>query len=361
MTVEGAGPGLEGRLEPSFFPESGSRHVPALLTARWSLRAVALLLDQALLGGVAYLASSTVPIGVPSYVPLLGVVEASGEPWTHSGWVVATVVVMFLMQAYLGSTPGKLFVGIAVVREADGRPAGSLRTAGRLVAHLLDGILLVGYMRPVWDPKRQTYADTIARTVVLSSRRPLPFRGRHGAPTPPDVWELPAAPPTRRWATWVSATACVLGVMLSLVMTGSAIGTRDEWCTTSATPEEDYLTLGGGSVTVEPGWTIERRLGIERRREDDEAGIRVMWGWNGTIPQGDVVLTATFTRADGTEPLVIEHRMRDGVVRPGVGEPLPDGGAAVYLPLDTTAALGPDWTWALTTTVAGKTSPVCRP
>lgn len=361
MTVEGAGPGLEARLDPGVLVEPWVREVPPLLTARWSLRVVALLLDQALLGGVAFLASSTVPIGVPSYVPLVGAVESSGQPWTHNAWVVTTVVAMLLMQAYLGSTPGKLFVGIAVVREADARPAGLLRTLGRLVAHLFDGILLVGYLRPVWHGKRQTYADTLARTVVLISRRPLPFRLRPGPPPLPDAWELPVAPPWRRWATWVSASACVLGVMLSVVMSGSTIGNRDEWCTTSASLAEDSFALAGGSVAVDPGWTVERRLGIERRRATDEAGIRVMWGWNGTLPQDDVTLTATFSRADGTEPLVIEHRMRDGVVLPGVGEPLPDGSAGVLLPLETTAALGEDWTWSLTTTVAGETSPVCRP
>lgn len=361
MTFEGAGPGLDPRLDPALVAGPRVREVPALLTARWSLRVVALLLDQALLGGVAFLASSTVPVGVPSYVPLVGAVESSGEPWTHNAWVVATAVAMLLMQAYLGSTPGKLFVGIAVVREADGRPAGLLRTAGRLVAHLFDGILLVGYLRPVWDPKRQTYADTFARTVVLITRRPLPFQVRPGAPPPPDVWELPAAPRWRRWATWLSAGACVLGVMLSLVMSGSAIGHRNEWCTTSASLEQDDFTLAGGSVVVDPGWTVERRLGIERRRATDEAGIRVMWGWNGTLPQDDVVLTVTFSRADGTQPLVVEHRMRDGVVVPGVGEPLPDGSAGVLLPPETVAGLGEDWTWSLTTTVAGVTSPVCRP
>lgn len=361
MTVEGAGPGLDPRLDAAFPAERPVHEVPALLTARWSLRVVALLLDQALLGGVAFLASSTVPVGVPSYVPLVGALDGSGQPWTHNVWVVASVVAMLLMQAYLGSTPGKLFVGIAVVRESDGRPAGLLRTAGRLVAHLVDGILLVGYLRPVWHSKRQTYADTLARTVVLITRRPLPFRVRPGPPPPAGVWELPAAPAWRSWATWVSAGACVLGVMLSVVMSGSTIGTRDEWCSTSASLEEDEFTLGGGSVVVDPGWTIERRLGIERRRATDDPGIRVMWGWNGTLPQDDVVLTATFTRADGTEPLVIEHLMRDGVVLPGAGEPLPDGSAGVLLPLETTAALGDDWTWSLTTTVAGETSPACRP
>jgi Mce-associated membrane protein len=342
-------------------PELQVRRVPALLTARWSLRVIAVLFDQALLGGVAYLASTTTPVGVPSYVPLSGSVDPSGEPWTHSGWVVTTVVAMFLMQAFLGSTPGKLFVGIAVVREADGRPAGPLRTAGRLVLHVLDAILLIGYLRPLWHVRRQTFADSLAGTVVLITRRPSAYRLGVTARREPDVWEASARPGWHPWLTWVSAGACLSGAMLSLVMSGTGPENQADSCSVAARLNVQGFAMSGGTVEVDPGWQTESRMGIERRRETGDAGIRVRWDWNGTLPQDDVLLTATFSQADGTEPLVVEHRMRDGVVLPGVGDPLLDGSTGVLLPLETTAALGEDWTWSLTTTVAGETSPACRP
>jgi uncharacterized RDD family membrane protein YckC len=37
----------------------------------------------------------------------------------------------------------------------------------RDLAHFLDGIFYIGYLWPLWDPKRQTFADKVCSTVVL--------------------------------------------------------------------------------------------------------------------------------------------------------------------------------------------------
>lgn len=57
----------------------------------------------------------------------------------------------------------------------------------------------------------------------------------------------------------------------------------------------------------------------------------------------------------------VDHEVVDGMVLAGPGVPDPDGEWSVRLPLDTVEGLGEDWTWSLTTIVAGQTSPVCAP
>ena len=235
--------------------------LPAGMVAPWGFRVVAALLDHALLAGVTYLAFPVQPVDPPAYVPLgasgaVALVVPSLGPWMQSGWVVGTVVVVVLMQAYLGATPGKLFVGLAVVREANGRPAGLLRTAGRALAHILDTILLIGYLRPLWNRRRQTFADSLAHTVVLVTRRPLTFRFA-GEATDPHPWEEPSSPRWRGAATALAGGACLIGVGLSLGSTStSGGGVRDETCHTSVpTADVSPFTLLSGSVAVDPGTT----------------------------------------------------------------------------------------------------------
>lgn len=73
----------------------------------WVKRVAASVLDGAIGAGVTFLAlgdqSVTVPfIGASFLPPVVQGVPATS--WTDSGWVVATVLLMITMQAYLGVT-----------------------------------------------------------------------------------------------------------------------------------------------------------------------------------------------------------------------------------------------------------------
>jgi len=210
---------------PARLPEGGAHdsltHALPVPFATWPARAVALLIDHAVISAAAFLSVGLLGYGRLSLHP--GVTTspyASGAGAPPPGWVVATLVLMALMQAYLGATPGKWVVGIAVVEARTGRPAGVVRTAVRTVAHLLDLILLLGYLRPLLDRERRTFADSIAGTYVIATRRPLPHpslawlaHGR-GAPmgprTGPPPWEEPAQP---RWRV-VAGVVVVVSVVL---------------------------------------------------------------------------------------------------------------------------------------------------
>lgn len=67
-----------------------------------------------------------------------------------------------------GQTPGKKALGIKVLKEADGQLLGGGMGIVRYLAHILDAIsCAIGYLWPLWDSKKQTFADKVMGTVVI--------------------------------------------------------------------------------------------------------------------------------------------------------------------------------------------------
>jgi uncharacterized RDD family membrane protein YckC len=66
-----------------------------------------------------------------------------------------------------GQSVGKKVMGIKLVEERTGRPMGAGMCFVRELAHFLDGIAYIGYLWPLWDTKRQTFADMVMSTVVV--------------------------------------------------------------------------------------------------------------------------------------------------------------------------------------------------
>src|SRR6478736_1708534 len=91
--------------------------------------------------------------------------------WTFTGAAVLVVVLVavnrLLLPTITGWSLGRALFGIAV-RKRDGSPVGLARLVGRDLAHLLDtAALFVGWLWPLWDRRRRTFADLLLRTEVL--------------------------------------------------------------------------------------------------------------------------------------------------------------------------------------------------
>ena len=90
-----------------------------------------------------------------------------------------------------GQTIGQKMVKIKTVSEETGQPIGFGNAFLRDLCHGLDGLACgVGYLAPLWDEKRQTWADKIVRTVVVRvDSQPGSFQSGHpqqpGFPQPP--------------------------------------------------------------------------------------------------------------------------------------------------------------------------------
>ena len=68
-----------------------------------------------------------------------------------------------------GYSIGKGALGIKLINEQSGQPIGAGMAFVRYLAHILDALpCYVGYLWPLWDSKRQTFADKILGTVVIN-------------------------------------------------------------------------------------------------------------------------------------------------------------------------------------------------
>jgi uncharacterized RDD family membrane protein YckC len=133
----------------------------------WLQRVGACLLDGLIMnipftvGYALYIPSimqGTPPDGVTGAIAgLLGLVSLGLLIWNY-----------FIRQGSTGQTIGKQVLGLKLLRESDGQPIGAGMAFLRYLAHFLDGLACcVGYLWPLWDQKRQTFADKIVSTLVV--------------------------------------------------------------------------------------------------------------------------------------------------------------------------------------------------
>jgi uncharacterized RDD family membrane protein YckC len=142
--------------------------------AEWPDRVIAALLDAALaLGFFLVLLIVTTILGGLSreaggVIFFLGYLAIAAYSPFYLGW----------MEGRSGQSPGKRLTGLKVVRQADGQVVGGGLGIVRKLAHLIDSALCgIGYLFPLWDPKKQTLADKVMATVVIKGlpRRPFGF------------------------------------------------------------------------------------------------------------------------------------------------------------------------------------------
>jgi uncharacterized RDD family membrane protein YckC len=149
--------------------------------ANWFKRVGAYLIDQIAMG-IA---------GLPLWIGY-GMLVASTETTTNADGTVSTTMddpsgtslVLILLgmitsvaffvwnscirQGRTGYSIGKSALGIKLVGERTGQPIGAGLSFVRQLAHIVDSLPCnLGYLWPLWDRKRQTFADKIMNTVVL--------------------------------------------------------------------------------------------------------------------------------------------------------------------------------------------------
>ncbi|MGZ5417280.1 MAG: RDD family protein [Nocardioides sp.] len=79
---------------------------------------------------------------------------------------------MIIRQGKTGWSIGKQVIGIRLIAEKTGQPLGPGLTFVRMLAHILDSLpCYLGYLWPLWDAKRQTFADKIMGTVVIEQKK----------------------------------------------------------------------------------------------------------------------------------------------------------------------------------------------
>jgi len=232
--------------------------------APWGLRVLATLLDSALIASVAFLATGH----APTLAALPGVGQDADAPDAPTAaWIAGTLLVLGALQAYTGMTPGKRVAGIAVVDDRSGRPIGLPGTVLRWFAHVIDTILLIGYLRSAFRRDGRTFADSLLGTVAVRTTTPEPhplvarLRAARDARAPRLRWP-------RRVTYAVALVLCAAAAAMSLV---SGSGDRTEGpvglagCTVTS---PDVAGSASAVVVVEHTVTSTTRLGIRRDTEE---------------------------------------------------------------------------------------------
>ena len=143
--------------------------------ASWATRVRARLIDQfptylgLIIFCVGYLifivqlassGGSTSQLAKPAVVMIIGL----GAMLVSLGWVAYN---RWHLAGKTGQSVGKRVSKIRLIGEETYAPIGAKNAFIRDVVHILDGLTLVGYLWPLWDDKRQTFADQVMKTVVI--------------------------------------------------------------------------------------------------------------------------------------------------------------------------------------------------
>lgn len=151
--------------------------------ASWSSRAAAALHDLAipagLVAGALLLPFALDRLNYHNLRPALLVLA-----------VVASVALMarnLVIQGHSGQSRGKQRMGLCLVRQSDGLPVGPAASLLRYGLHLVDTVpFFAGWLSPIWNAKRQTFADQLTATVVVRQK------GWAGAVPTREVGALPS-------------------------------------------------------------------------------------------------------------------------------------------------------------------------
>ncbi|WP_030712297.1 RDD family protein [Streptomyces sp. NRRL S-237] len=154
-----------GAYPPPGMPAPGMPGTGMPPLAHWGLRVGATLLDALIIAGPMYAL-----MGVGAAVASDESTEAIAGILSLVGMLYALGMGIFQLyrEGTTGQTIGKKIVGTSVHRELDGATLGFGMAFVRRLAHFLDGAACyIGYLWPLWDEKKQTFADKVCSTVVI--------------------------------------------------------------------------------------------------------------------------------------------------------------------------------------------------
>jgi uncharacterized RDD family membrane protein YckC len=149
-------------------PPSGSEY------ASWATRMRARLIDQIptylglIIFCIGYLiliiqlaSGSTLHVDGAAITLIIGL----GVMLISLGWVAYN---RWLTAGRTGQSLGKRVTNLRLIGEETYAPIGARNAFIRDLVHILDALTVVGYLWPLWDDKRQTFADQIMKTVVIN-------------------------------------------------------------------------------------------------------------------------------------------------------------------------------------------------
>ena len=158
-------------------PATGVPH--GVTFSHWGKRVGAYLIDGllGLVANIPYLLGVVIAGASSDIDPVTG--QATMSDGSAGIFLILSLISAVLSLAYFvwnyclkqgktGYTVGKGVMGIKLVKAETGQPIGAGMAFVRYIAHILDAIPCgIGYLWPLWDAKRQTFADKVIGTYVI--------------------------------------------------------------------------------------------------------------------------------------------------------------------------------------------------
>ncbi|GAA4556170.1 RDD family protein [Planotetraspora kaengkrachanensis] len=148
--------------------------------AHWGLRFGAWFIDSVIVGipsGILYFIGVSMLASSFEVDPETGTVTTTGGSgagllFYGLGALVALAITLWLryLEGTTGQTLGKRAVGIKTIKEETGEFLGFGMAFARALLHIVDalpGCIPIGYLWPIWDEKKQTFADKIVSSIVV--------------------------------------------------------------------------------------------------------------------------------------------------------------------------------------------------
>jgi uncharacterized RDD family membrane protein YckC len=126
-------------------------------------RIMAFAIDQLVIVPIALVGYFFITRGGPGWI--------AGGAFTLAYAAVIGFYNRCLRMGVTGQSWGKIVTGTRLLSERTGEPPGVGVAIIRDLFHPLDGFLFLGALLPLWDKRRQTFADKITRTVVVNVER----------------------------------------------------------------------------------------------------------------------------------------------------------------------------------------------
>lgn len=140
--------------------------------ANWFQRAGALLIDL-LAAAVPYVVCT---MAAKLFVDDFGYSTGPSMALVGIGYALFLAVMIWnrwMMGGRTGQTWGRRVLAVRLVGAESGEPVGTGLAFARDVCHLADSAsCYLGWLWPLWDGRRQTFADKIVRTVVVAAAVP---------------------------------------------------------------------------------------------------------------------------------------------------------------------------------------------
>ena len=99
-----------------------------------------------------------------------GYIDYSQNPLLWSNYFIFLIFYLVVTMSLYGATPGKRFLGIAVISKTDHLRIGIIRSFFRFILYFISSMLLLPFLTQLFTKKRQTLYDLMVKTIVIKGK-----------------------------------------------------------------------------------------------------------------------------------------------------------------------------------------------